>query len=360
MMRTHSHRDTTAGATWYAGDFHAHTTASDGRHTPAELARLAQAAGLDFLSITDHNTLAGFDALGEPLPLPIVRGIEVTLAGGHFNILGIEGVPPWLASLQQQRVRTTGSGQRESERPTLSEIMKSSRASGWLVSINHPLLVPWAWEHLELPLDQIDCLEIWNDPTWPDNATANPATVDMWSRWLNAGHRIVALGGSDYHYTITEQGPYHPAIDLPRTWVLAERLSAGAILEGVRHGRVYVSMEPGIAFQAHLGDHTYTIGDDMGRARGRVTFQADVRSGCAEIEIVIIRDGQPLCRQLSGRGESRLSCHDELDGSRAWYRCDVRDGNGTILAVTNPIFAGAWPPPATHTFRDFLPGTGSD
>ena len=40
-------------------DLHAHSTASDGTLTPAELVRAADQAGLDVVAITDHDTTAG-------------------------------------------------------------------------------------------------------------------------------------------------------------------------------------------------------------------------------------------------------------------------------------------------------------
>ena len=40
-------------------DLHLHTTASDGSDTPSELVTLAKEAGLIFISVTDHDTLAG-------------------------------------------------------------------------------------------------------------------------------------------------------------------------------------------------------------------------------------------------------------------------------------------------------------
>ena len=44
-------------------DLHTHSTASDGSDTPEQLVRRAAAAGLHALAITDHDTLAGFDAV---------------------------------------------------------------------------------------------------------------------------------------------------------------------------------------------------------------------------------------------------------------------------------------------------------
>ncbi|MYX35500.1 MULTISPECIES: PHP domain-containing protein [unclassified Streptomyces] len=41
-------------------DLHAHSTASDGTDTPAELVRAAGAAGLDVVALTDHDTVGGY------------------------------------------------------------------------------------------------------------------------------------------------------------------------------------------------------------------------------------------------------------------------------------------------------------
>ncbi|MEU3192099.1 PHP domain-containing protein [Streptomyces sp. NPDC006992] len=59
-------------------DLHAHSTASDGTDTPAELVRNAAAAGLDVVALTDHDTVAGYDEAAAALPagLTLVTGAE--------------------------------------------------------------------------------------------------------------------------------------------------------------------------------------------------------------------------------------------------------------------------------------------
>lgn len=59
-------------------DLHAHSNASDGTDSPAELVAAAASAGLDVVAITDHDTTAGwaeaFDA--RPAGLTVVPGVE--------------------------------------------------------------------------------------------------------------------------------------------------------------------------------------------------------------------------------------------------------------------------------------------
>jgi 3',5'-nucleoside bisphosphate phosphatase len=59
-------------------DLHTHSTVSDGTDTPAELVAAAQAAGIDVLAITDHDTTGGWDAAAAALPpgMRLVRGSE--------------------------------------------------------------------------------------------------------------------------------------------------------------------------------------------------------------------------------------------------------------------------------------------
>jgi 3',5'-nucleoside bisphosphate phosphatase len=61
-------------------DLHAHSTASDGTCTPAELVAAAAAARLDVVAITDHDTSGGWDAAVAALPagLALVRGAELS------------------------------------------------------------------------------------------------------------------------------------------------------------------------------------------------------------------------------------------------------------------------------------------
>ncbi|MEU8435055.1 PHP domain-containing protein [Streptomyces sp. NPDC029216] len=61
-------------------DLHAHSTASDGTDSPAELVRNAAAAGLDVVALTDHDTVGGYaEAIAAvPQGLTLVTGAELS------------------------------------------------------------------------------------------------------------------------------------------------------------------------------------------------------------------------------------------------------------------------------------------
>ncbi len=99
-------------------DLHIHTTESDGTCTPAEVVRLAKAAGLRAIAVTDHDTAAGYPeaaAEGERLAVEVVPGIEIsTELRGPVHILGyfidphapaLEPVLEWVIRDRDERNR---------------------------------------------------------------------------------------------------------------------------------------------------------------------------------------------------------------------------------------------------------------
>lgn len=338
---------------WYGGDFHAHTHHSDGVLTPPELAELARREGMDFLAITDHNSLAAYPHFGAPQGLCLVPGIEVTFKAGHYNVFGLSQPAPWQENVTQGPI-VIDPVERNIDP---DDLLAQSADAGMLNSINHPLLPPWAWLMPETDLRHIHCLEIWNDPSWPDNRVGNPLAVEMWTCWLNAGHRITAIGGSDYHRPLNQAGINKPPdrLGLPRTYVYAHQLSGAAILDGLRRRQVYVSMGARVDFNAQLNGQTYPIGADLGVQRGVVKLTGEIapvgRSGVARL----LQNGNILTETLLYGDATILHATVELDPSTpAWFRLDVLDGNGLMLAITNPIFAGPIPTPVLNTYGDFV------
>ena len=94
-------------------DLHLHTTASDGRSSPAELVDRAAEAGVTVMAVTDHDTIAGFEdarRAAAPRGIVVVCGIEITAMedGRDIHVLGyfVDPSNPRLqAFLQVQRTR---------------------------------------------------------------------------------------------------------------------------------------------------------------------------------------------------------------------------------------------------------------
>jgi hypothetical protein len=89
-------------------DFHSHTTASDGQHTPEELVAMAVAAGVTTLAVTDHDTVgavARARVAARAHSLTIVPGIELSavLNGREVHVLGhyVDIDEPSLASFSE-------------------------------------------------------------------------------------------------------------------------------------------------------------------------------------------------------------------------------------------------------------------
>jgi predicted metal-dependent phosphoesterase TrpH len=70
-------------------DLHLHTTASDGRSSPAALVDLAVRAGLSVISVVDHDTTAAVaevSRLADAAGLRLVPGIEMTAVCGTTDV----------------------------------------------------------------------------------------------------------------------------------------------------------------------------------------------------------------------------------------------------------------------------------
>ena len=100
-------------------DLHTHTTASDGRCTPAELVTRAAGAGVTVLSVTDHDTVDAADAAGEACArsgITFVPGIEITAVRdeldvhvlGYFLDPASAGLRAFLAEQRLRRVERAG------------------------------------------------------------------------------------------------------------------------------------------------------------------------------------------------------------------------------------------------------------
>ena len=71
------------------GDFHLHTTASDGKLSPSELVNLAKEEGFDIIAITDHDNTFGINeaiTCGTKIGVKVIPGIELSTRYNNESI----------------------------------------------------------------------------------------------------------------------------------------------------------------------------------------------------------------------------------------------------------------------------------
>jgi PHP domain-containing protein len=216
------------GLSWIAGDLHAHTLHSDGMLSIDELAGLAVGNGLDFLAVTDHNTVSHHEflpAVGARYGIDLLPGQEVTTADGHANAFGDIG----------------GIDFRE---PADSWVAEVARRGG-LLSINHPVRGDCSWRH---PLRAMAPLaEAWHS-SWRDRRDGSPMA---W--WLAAGPPT-PIGGSDWHQPGMDAAP-----GTPTTWVAC---ADGDVLGGLAAGRTAISAGYDAPVLLRVGDELIAIDAD--------------------------------------------------------------------------------------------------
>jgi predicted metal-dependent phosphoesterase TrpH len=311
----------TIGHRWIPCDLHAHSVHSDGADEITALADAAGRTGLEVLFVTDHNTDSHHPylaAAGEASGVVLLAGEEVTTYGGHFNALGIRS---WV----DFRHRTPGQ---------VDAAFAATHAQGGLISLNHPASDGSPWSHgRDLPFDLV---EVWNGP-W---RTENAAALEWWTTLLRDGRRTTAVGGSDMH----SMAPRGQPIGTPVTWVRAASSGQGAILDGLRSGRVIVTRDSAV----RLPELRLIHGD------GAVT---EIGAAAAMIGPVGIewRAANHRGRQLalvSGHGAVAVSTLGSAD-ARGGLRLDAREAiaaghvrleireDEALIAVTNPIFLEA-------------------
>ncbi|MPZ54381.1 MAG: PHP domain-containing protein [Acidimicrobiia bacterium] len=223
---------------WLRGDLHSHTVHSDGKLEIDALLAHAVSRGLDFVAVTDHNTVSHHPYLeeaGNRMGMVAIPGQEVTTDVGHANCLG---EIPWVDFREPA----------DTWRETAEE-------NGGLMSVNHPWAGHVAWRK---PLSQPATLvEMWHH-TW-DRVFRLP-----FEEWQLFGR--VPVGGSDFHR------PGDQPLGDPTTWVEVNEPTVAGLLDGLGVGRVCIGANPSSPLVYARGDELVVVdgeGCELVDAEGR-------------------------------------------------------------------------------------------
>jgi predicted metal-dependent phosphoesterase TrpH len=248
-------------------DLHVHTRhscwrsgrilrARDSHADPIEVYDRARRAGMDFVAITDHESIDGCLALLDARPElepEVIVGEEVetrfpdTGQWVHVNVFGLDEA----SHREVQRLR-----------PSVYDLVGYLRRRRFLHVLNHPFLSyrfqkrPRAY--VEEILDLFDHFEAGNSTMSPGHTEAAEAML-AYARAV--GLRKTAVAGSDAHQPD----------DIATSFTLAPGVTAAEWLASVARGECFISTAP-IGFPRLLGNVYRAVGSyylDLARGPGR-------------------------------------------------------------------------------------------
>ena len=217
--------------TWFKGNTHIHSTASDGGWTFDELAAAYGAAGYDFLFRTDHWVTSRVAADGAP---------------GGTSLLWLDGVE--LDGFDEQNsyyhVVCLGALEGITREMGFSAALQTARDQGGLLILAHPL---WTGNTCdEATRWDFHGVEIYNHVCRWLNGKGDGRT--HWELMLRESPETLAFASDDAHTSAS-----HPGWNGGWVVVQAPTLSSSAILEALRAGRFYSSTGPAFRTIAHEG-----------------------------------------------------------------------------------------------------------
>lgn len=311
------------GGRWLRGDFHAHTAHSDGHWHAEDLIAHALERKLDFQALTDHNTLAGVASFAQASAGRIISlgGLELTTFYGHAVALGIQHAVSWHL------------------RPgyDMRGAAEATRNAGGLFIIAHPhapgdpFCTGCDWTYADLMPGAAPAVEVWNGE-WHEEDGQNEKGLQLYYGWLNQGHRLIATAGTDIH------GPYLAGQKPGFNVVYARSSDADGILTAARAGHLFLSSGPQLEVTAHGADGgTAMMGDVLSGALKQL--DAHWRDVAAGRTLRVIADGVVAHEQTVAESGA-LNWQDDGHAAR-WVTLEIRAADGTLEALSNPVFAGA-------------------
>jgi len=337
----------------YKGCLHIHSTYSDGDASVPEIIEAARRAGLDYIVLTDHDTLgARRDGLaGWHDELLVVVGAEVHAGRHHCMVLGLEDLDGL------RRFRRT--------RDALKEI-KSRSGLAFVVHpcpCHKPLFGVWVPGWDEWDIESFDGLEVWpylhdwiSDLT-PWNFLSHHRDPDAWVTgpdpwvlgwWDKCGQRrrVVGIGSLDNHarrlpfrrWHFLEILPHDYAFRTVRTHVLSPQPFSGdaaadtaLLYRLLAEGRCYVSYDlqadpSGFLFEGATSTVSIPLGSEVA-----LDEPVELRATTPRPALLrLLRDGEPVA-QTDGQALEFTASDPGVYRVEAFL-------NGRPWVFSNPIY----------------------
>lgn len=331
----------TSEARWWRGDLHVHSDQSgDANATLPQIAAFAKSRGLDFVAISDHNTIAQHGLIAEAQKaltnFLFLRSNEVTTYQGHGNALG---APAYV----DHRVGFAGA--------SAATIVNDVVAQGGIFTVNHPELrlgtecIGCAWDHADTPWDKVAGIEVHTGAYDVVEMLFTPKAIERWDALEDAGHHLAAVGGSDDHRGGAEMSATKSQIGAPTTVVWADQLSEASLIAGIKQQHTYVKLrgpnDPDVEFTVRKPDDTQAMIGDVVTDLNELLFTVHVKGG-AGTYAGIWRNGVLVGKEVPVTSDDfTTNVAIEPGGALERFRLELSDEGGHRVVVTSHIYAQA-------------------
>jgi hypothetical protein len=318
---------------WVTADTHVHFL------SPSTAVLEGQAEGLNLVSLLAAQWGDLFTNVGDLAHGPLVsRDGETTVQVstenrqhllGHLGLVGGQGAPVFPMS-------ASGPGESYLGDPlwtSLGDWADRQRArSGLVVAVHFPY--PNGELAADVALGKIDAVEL-----FPYGTAFDTFRFHDWYRYLNAGYRLPAVGGTD------KMGAYMP-VGANRTYAQLgnEEFDFESWARAVRAGRTFMTTGPLLLLEAD----GKTPGDEilLGQGGGRVEVRLEARSFVPFHRVEIVLNGQVVASREEAAGTRELVLRETVRvPGPGWLaaRCVSRFGPTTawglgIQAHTSPVY----------------------
>ncbi|MBI5726030.1 MAG: CehA/McbA family metallohydrolase [Planctomycetes bacterium] len=283
---------------WYKANLHTHTTNSDGKWSPREVAGHYRKHGYQVLALTDHNRTNDVAAL--------TRKGFLVINGAEYGVRRIGGQDTHhLVAINIPRKFAPGSAVRNA-----NALIKAVKAAGGETILAHPCWCKHRYDQFAY-LRNLAAMEVFNFGC--DDIGRAGSEAD-WTHMLDAGRVVPAVAVDDAHaYPAQACGGW--------VWLKLRSLTAGNVIDALRRGCYYSSTGPRI--------------DDFRIQDGRIILR------CSPATAVYLILHKPFGGSAHhARGGPIRSLDVQLSPDWQVFRAVVIDSAGR-RAWTNPlIFSG--------------------
>lgn len=299
------------------GDIHSHSYYSDGTCEVAELKKYADLADMDFLFVTDHDTLehkADCNALEN-----VWLGQEPCCGPHHIGML----CPPSLFTPRLDNFRDDWQAAKD-----LAPFTWAAHPTGWHPDVCYPK------EDIDqlFNLGESLAIEVLNgfakiSDTYDQWQARN---IELWDKLLLSGKHVTAVAGSDSHFAA--------GVGCVWTGVFGAKCTSKSVIDTLNAGKTIASEAPILLL---ISGETYPGGTIKIKTNESINFKLRAADSLGLSEVRLIRNGETIKSfEVKGRQLFEEEFADKAISGNSYYRLecvsiDYKHG------FTNPIYVEA-------------------